>query len=125
MTAKHDYVALASVICVAALLGGCAPTASNDTIIATSVAQTVAAQETERAQSTATAARISPTLTPLAAPTRLSTKMPPTAPPTGSGNIVPCYRAEYVADVTIPDGTIVSPGATFWKTWSVKNTGSR
>ncbi|MFH1185472.1 MAG: NBR1-Ig-like domain-containing protein [Chloroflexota bacterium] len=124
MTAKHDYVVLASVICVVALLGGCAPTASNDTIIATSVAQTVAAQETERAQFTLTATRLSPTLTPLTSQTPLATKAPPTAPPPGSGNIVPCYRAEYVADVTIPDGTIVSPGATFWKTWSVKNTGS-
>jgi hypothetical protein len=29
-----------------------------------------------------------------------------------------------VADLTIPDGTIISPGSSFWKTWSVKNTGS-
>jgi len=124
MTAKHDYVVLASVICVAALLGSCTPAASSETIIATSVAQTVAAQETERAQFTPTATRLPPTLTPLRSPTPIATKAPPTAPPPGSGKIVPCYRAEYVADVTIPDGTIVSPGTTFWKTWSVKNTGS-
>ena len=124
MTAKYAYGIPASLICVALLLGSCAPAASNDSIIATSVAQTVAAQETGRAQFTPTATRLSPTLTPLASQTPLTTKAPPTAPPPGSGNLVPCYRAEYVADVTIPDGTIVSPGATFWKTWSVKNTGS-
>lgn len=31
--------------------------------------------------------------------------------------------AVYVDDVTIPDGTEVSPGATFVKTWRVRNTG--
>ena len=123
MTAKHTYRVWASLMCAALFLGSCAP-ASNEMIIATSVAQTVAAQDTARARFTPTATRLSATLTPLASPTPLTTKAPPTAPPPGSSNIVPCYRAEYVADVTIPDGTIVSPGASFWKTWSVKNTGS-
>ncbi|HEY5982913.1 MAG TPA: NBR1-Ig-like domain-containing protein [Anaerolineales bacterium] len=121
MTAKPMYGKLVALICVALLLGSCAP-AANDSVIATSVAQTVAAQDTARAALTPT--KMPATLTPLASLTPAVTKAPPTAPPTGSGNIVPCYRAEYVADVTIPDGTIVSPGASFWKTWSVKNTGS-
>ena len=30
----------------------------------------------------------------------------------------------YIADVTIPDGTFMSPGQDFVKTWRVKNTGS-
>jgi hypothetical protein len=124
MTAKKAYGILASLICVALFSTSCAPAASNESIIATSVAQTVAAQETERAQFTPTATTLSPTLTPLTYPTPLITKSPPTAPPAGSGNVAPCYRAEYVADVTIPDGTIVSPGNSFWKTWSIKNTGS-
>jgi hypothetical protein len=30
----------------------------------------------------------------------------------------------FVADVSIPDGTVVYPGTTFTKTWRVKNTGT-
>ncbi len=32
--------------------------------------------------------------------------------------------ATFVADVTIPDGTYIDPGATFYKTWRLKNTGT-
>jgi len=42
----------------------------------------------------------------------------PTPGPTG------CDRAQFIADVTIPDGTIVAPGATFTKVWRLKNIGS-
>ena len=115
---------LVSLVVAAALVAGCAPAASNDSIIGTSVAQTVAAQDTERAQITPTATVLSVTLTPIKSPTPLITKAPPTAPAPGSSNIVPCNRAEYVADLTIPDGTILAPGASFMKRWSVKNTGS-
>jgi Ig-like domain from next to BRCA1 gene/SdrD B-like domain len=34
------------------------------------------------------------------------------------------YRAAFLQDVTIPDGTVVAPGAQFVKTWRVQNTGS-
>lgn len=41
--------------------------------------------------------------------------------PSGSG----CFNGlEFVADVTIPDGTIVARGSTFEKTWTVKNSGT-
>lgn len=33
-------------------------------------------------------------------------------------------NAQFVADVTIPDGMVVSPGAGFTKTWRVRNNGS-
>jgi len=35
-----------------------------------------------------------------------------------------CYNAAYVSDVTIPDGTVLSPGESFTKTWKFQNTGS-
>jgi len=35
-----------------------------------------------------------------------------------------CYDAALVSDVTIPDGTEVNSGASFRKTWEVKNTGT-
>ncbi|MFH1524331.1 MAG: Ig-like domain repeat protein [Chloroflexota bacterium] len=36
----------------------------------------------------------------------------------------PCNWAQFIADVTIPDGTTFSPGATFVKTWRLKNIGT-
>jgi hypothetical protein len=33
-------------------------------------------------------------------------------------------RAQFVADVTVPDGTRFDPGATFTKTWRLRNTGT-
>ena len=39
-------------------------------------------------------------------------------PPSG------CDRAQFIADVTIPDGTVIAPGATFSKTWRLKNIGT-
>src|ERR1700690_4030842 len=35
-----------------------------------------------------------------------------------------CNWAQFIADVTIPDGTSVTPGATFTKTWRLKNIGN-
>ncbi|MGA7195141.1 MAG: NBR1-Ig-like domain-containing protein [Anaerolineales bacterium] len=35
-----------------------------------------------------------------------------------------CDRAHFIADVTIPDGTVINPGATFTKTWRLKNIGT-
>jgi fibronectin type 3 domain-containing protein len=47
-----------------------------------------------------------------------------------TGNVRPasalatCDWAQFIADVTIPDGTYFSPGATFSKTWRLKNIGT-
>jgi hypothetical protein len=35
-----------------------------------------------------------------------------------------CDRARFVADITVPDGTVINAGATFTKTWRLKNVGS-
>ena len=59
----------------------------------------------------------------LPAPT--ATSAPPTeTPPTGKGPDGCELVEQYVADVTIPDNTILSPGAAFVKTWRVKNAGT-
>lgn len=34
-----------------------------------------------------------------------------------------CDSAQFIADVTVPDGTFINPGASFIKTWRLKNTG--
>jgi len=35
-----------------------------------------------------------------------------------------CDNADFVTDVTIPDGTVLDPGETFTKTWRLKNAGT-
>ncbi|MGD0877476.1 MAG: Ig-like domain repeat protein [Anaerolineales bacterium] len=36
----------------------------------------------------------------------------------------PCNAAQFIADETVPDGTVVAPGSTFVKTWRLENVGS-
>ena len=38
--------------------------------------------------------------------------------------MTPCDDAIYVSDVTIPDGTVESPGQSFVKIWALQNAGS-
>jgi hypothetical protein len=48
----------------------------------------------------------------------------PTATPTST--TIPtssCDKAQFIADVTVPDGTLMLPGQTFTKTWRLKNVG--
>jgi hypothetical protein len=37
---------------------------------------------------------------------------------------VACDKAEFIADVSVPPGTVFAPGAQFTKTWRLKNVGS-
>ncbi len=50
------------------------------------------------------------------------------APPTVAATAVPSggctLNMAYVADVTIPDGTVMTPGNAFSKTWRVRNSGT-
>ncbi len=64
-------------------------------------------------------------VTPSVAAQPTATAVPPTETPlsgTGPGGCV--LKEDFVADVTIPDNTILSPGAAFKKTWRVKNMGT-
>ena len=87
---------------------GAVQTAAVQTVIA-EVTQTVAA------------------FTPLPSATQPATATPgPTQSPTPSGSPTPiiCDKMEFVSDVTVPDGTTMTPGQEFVKTWKVKNTGT-
>ena len=55
---------------------------------------------------------------PTATPTNTPGPIPPTVPPSA------CDKVRFVADVNIPDGTVLQPGAQFTKTWRLKNAGS-
>ncbi len=49
---------------------------------------------------------------------------PTPAPPSPAPISIPCtYGASFVADVTIPDNTVLPPGAEFVKTWRLRNSG--
>jgi hypothetical protein len=63
-----------------------------------------------------------PTTTPTASPTSSSTPSPTiTLTPT---KMTLCDKADFVADVTIPDGTPFSPGFQFTKVWRLRNVGT-
>ena len=106
----------------ALLLAGCSA-AMDESTVATAVAMTVQARDTQAAlQATATPSATSlPSI--LASATTGSTKAPPTAPgPNGTGNF--CAASASLVGETVPDGTIMSPGQQFTKVWRVKNTGT-
>jgi len=128
MRQKQTYILTVVLVILTLALNACGSSASNSSIIATSVAMTVQAQNAQTAESTPTPTSLPPSIgtsTVPASPTAgAATRVPPTAPPVGSGNTKPCYSANFVADATIPDGTIVTPGASFIKSWSVLNSGS-
>ena len=123
MTAKYTKKILTTIAGFAFVLGGCTPAASNDSIIATSVASTVQAQNTLQAQLTPSLAALPPTFTPFASPTAAATKAPPTAPgPAGTSAF--CTASATFVSETVPDGTITSPGAVFTKVWRILNSGT-
>ena len=58
----------------------------------------------------------------LPATTAIPSLTPFTAP--GATSVATCYNSQFVADVTVPDGTVFKPREKFNKVWRVKNTGT-
>jgi hypothetical protein len=102
----------------------------------TAAAKTIAALSTELAAGrNITLGAPSPTVTSIPPS---ATSLPPTATPTpvvtntpdavltatAAGTEVPCNRAAFVRDVTIPDNSTILPNSAFTKKWELKNTGS-
>lgn len=96
--------------------------------IRTFAAETVAAEFTQTARAvpptsaatTTDAATDAPQATALSTETAVPTNNPFESTPTA----ITCDNAIWVADVTVPDGTEMTPGQDFVKTWMIKNTGS-
>ncbi len=118
------------------------PTAGPD-LAGTAAAQTLTAIETQvgegtpvvfpsptTGQATATSpvvilptnTAVPPTNTVVPSATPLPTNTP--IPPTPTNTPIPCDRAHFVKDVTIPDNTEIAAGSTFVKTWRIENNGS-
>jgi hypothetical protein len=79
--------------------------------IQTQVAQQLTAAAQQAPGAPAGTAAPPPTSTQFAAPTAASTP-------------VPCNLATFVADVTVPDDTVIGLNKSFTKTWRLKNVGS-
>jgi len=113
----------------ALLLGACrsATTAEPTATGPAPEAVRTAAAETANARMTEMAA-----VTPSAAPATATVTINPTeaSPVTPTLTITPTVeisgedKLEFVADVTVPDGTTFKPGETFVKTWKLRNSGT-
>ncbi|MGD0173680.1 MAG: NBR1-Ig-like domain-containing protein [Anaerolineales bacterium] len=124
---KHYKLALFLVILALMLSacssGGAAPAGGAEGSF-TAAAQTVFAAQTAAALPASTTL---PTYTPVTqmslTPTRTITPIPSATRPAVTVAST-CDNSAYVSDVTIPDGTVIAPGGSFTKTWSIRNTGT-
>lgn len=91
------------------------PAATLDSLY-TAAAVTLNAMSTQSAMGYTT----TPTLSISSSPTPFATytAVPPLA------TVQKCDAAAFIADVTYSDGSIIAPGATFTKTWRIKNVGT-
>lgn len=110
------------VVCCLLILSACGVTETPNIqatldALNTSVVQTLAvSMPTVTPQPSMTpspTATITPMVTNTLAPT-----------PTVKVNVPLCDDSVFVGDVTIPDHTVMAPGQTFTKTWSIKNVGT-
>lgn len=118
------FLVLASMLLSACGLGS---EEANQNAVNTAVAKTLGAittQLAEKQESTpvpsVAATKSEPTAVPATA-TPLPTATPSITPTKLQGT---CDYAAYVADITIPDGTMIPPNTNFTKTWSIKNIGN-
>jgi hypothetical protein len=118
---------------VALALSACNLPASNEEpqgpgAVLTAAAQTVEANLTQLAAQSSPTVSILPTNTTAPATATVAVASPvPASPTTGAPAATAtsnCDNADFVTDVTIPDGTVLDPGETFTKTWRLKNAGT-
>jgi hypothetical protein len=57
-------------------------------------------------------------------PDTTATALPIATQPPVTNPVSSCNNSAYVSDVTIPDNTVMAPGASFVKTWALENTGT-
>jgi hypothetical protein len=118
---------LLSLVCTSLLIQSCSSGSSTNKnesspdLIYTSVAASLTAAANNKPTSTST-----PEIPVTSTPAKETVSIPTLAQVamTSASDALVCDNAAYIGDVTIPDGTIVSPGETFTKTWRVQNSGS-
>lgn len=126
MKFKSNLFLTTTIVFALALITSCS--SSNNSIIATSVALTIQAQNTPAVPATeATVTTETPlplaTGLPLAGTsTPISTVISPTA--SGTFTALNCSIVANFVSENFPDGTIKSPSAQFTKTWNIQNNGT-
>lgn len=128
MKYKRWYV-IAILICL--FISACGSDASNSVVdeaavngIYTQVAMTLSAQAPVATNTTMATFTAFPTTSKVSLGINTSIPSPVSISYNGNSSAVGCDNSSYLSDVTIPDGTVLTPGATFTKTWSLQNTGS-
>ncbi|RPI82768.1 MAG: hypothetical protein EHM41_17580 [Chloroflexi bacterium] len=129
---KYGVILLLLSVVLTACGGKATPAAPTEdpSIVRTSAASTALARLTEIAlltpsptSTTAPTATSAPTNTPTVSPTAPTAAVSPTGALSTAGAATG-DKAEFVADMTISDGTEIAPGASFTKTWRLKNVGT-
>ena len=124
MTRSIKYLLFSISIITTLILTSCGagtPTEDTQTVIQTSVAQTVAAQNTLEVPNTETpSAATIPTKTPFQQVT-LAPTLPFTATSPAVSSFSQCASASLKSE-NIVDGTVFKPGSQFTKTWEITNT---
>ncbi len=101
------------------------PATEDPNIVFTAAAMTVQAMSTFA--TTQVTSFSTPTIPPPAATNTAINSFPTLALPTATFSAPPtpvCDQAQFVRDVTIPDGTVFAPNTPFTKTWRLKNAGT-
>jgi len=121
MLSTYKYKTLTTLSILLLLASGCSgSTTQNENQIATAVAQTVQAQD-----SLTEVAAIS-----ILATSTIPAEIPSTPDVVGTNTSSPvgadpgCVVSASLIGETPPDETILKPGEYFWKTWTLKNTGT-
>ena len=120
MSVPRIYKLLTIVSVITMLVSACGSPQLDESVLSTAVAQTVQAQNTSETLPSATspAPTGSPSsLTPLAATITA-------APTTAGAQVQFCTASASLVGETFPDGTILQPGTTFTKSWSIQNNGT-
>jgi hypothetical protein len=108
---------------LALLISACGSSSGEEASISTAVAQTVQAGES------LTSVASLPTSTPTSAISLPAGTTTPAGGPTSGPTLAAappdpnCAKASLVSE-NPPDGVIVKPGQSFWKTWTIKNDGT-
>jgi hypothetical protein len=144
MNKKVPFLIFA-ILTIPMVLLGCSSKApasptTNPDLIYTAAAQTADVRLTQIFRSTPSATPITPTPTvdavqtiaaqTLSALLTQAAGLTPTSQGTATGTPIPTGAGSsadlviFVADVTIPDGTVIAPGAAFTKVWRLQNAGT-
>ena len=117
------YRVLTAMVGFVLLLSACGSSVEREASISTAVAQTV------QAERSLTEVANRPTPTPQVTKTRPAETSLTAASPTSAPTLVSappdpnCAKATLVSE-NPPDGVIMTPGQYFWKTWTLRNTGT-